>query len=405
MSSLSTSTRTTPSAAVEAYLESLAGNGTLIALDWPQWLGIGAPFAETPYRSREVSTRYQRNGYDWDIHGRLYTPTQEVDPGVAFIMIHGAWGHEMGLDSTPDGRPGLATTVASQGIAVLSITYPGHYPPGGIWTVPSSDRQPVYLLDRVLSRDETLDRNLKCSFNVILQGAGQLIDETLAGRRVMAFGHSTGGPMAAHLHRFVTKVTIAGLPGFGSGGPNGWLRDWRDLAGADVERQMPLDGMSRLTDAAFKASGYEDPLDLCPWGGLDAPLYRDWVERSKSKMKTALCFNQHVPALGMLEEHARAAGLPREEVFDHLGDPSHDWVRDKGVLLVVGENDKLHWTSYGDRVEDKCEYYIARRYQDLGARAKVVLIPRYGHIAYIEIHNEKIAYLWLWALREGFFRT
>ena len=390
--------------AVRGFLDGLAGGELLYRLSWDDWMAIEAPYPSGAYDHGDVWKRYSRNGYDWDIQAKLYTPRREVDPSVAFIIYPGGSGNAHNVDLTPDGRPGLARVLAAQGFTVLSVSYTGLYPPGGVWSRPAATRLPHYLRDRDLPEAEIRDRNLKCTFNVILQGAGQLIDETLAGRRILAFGHSTGGPMAAHLHRFVAKATVAGLPGFGSGGPNGWLRDWRDLAGADVARRMPLDGMSRLTDEAFKASGYEDPPDLCPWGGLDAPVYRKWVERSKSKMKTALCFNQHVPALGMLEEHARVAGLPRDEVFDHLGDPPHDWIKDKGVLLVVGENDKLHWTSYGERVEDKCEYYIATRYAALGARAKVVLIPRYGHIAYIEIHNEKIAYLWLWAMREGFFR-
>lgn len=84
----------------------------------------------------------------------------------------------------------------------MSLTYPGHYPPGGIWKAPVAERMPIYLLDRDLPMDEILDRNLKCTFNTILQGAGLLTDQCLAGRDILAFGHSTGGPMAAHLTRF-----------------------------------------------------------------------------------------------------------------------------------------------------------------------------------------------------------
>ena len=42
--------------------------------------------------------------------------------------------------------------------------------------------------------------------------------------------------------------------------------------------------------------------------------------------------------------------------------------------------------------------------QDATTRgAHVVLIPRYGHVGYAELHNEKIAYLWLWAYKSGYF--
>jgi hypothetical protein len=30
-------------------------------------------------------------------------------------------------------------------------------------------------------------------------------------------------------------------------------------------------------------------------------------------------------------------------------------------------------------------------------------MPRYGHVGYCELHNEKIAYLWLWAYKNGYF--
>ena len=106
------------------------------------------------------------------------------------------------MDLTPDGRPGLARVLAAQGFKVLALTYPGHYPPGGVCKQPVAERNPIYLFDRYLAEQEIIDRNLKCTFNVILQGAGLLTDRHFAGREIIVFGHSTGGPMAAHLSRF-----------------------------------------------------------------------------------------------------------------------------------------------------------------------------------------------------------
>jgi hypothetical protein len=101
----------------------------------------------------------------------------------------------------------------------LALTYPGHYPPGGVWKIPVAERNPIYLMDHDLPPEEVSDRNLKCTFNVNLQGAGLLADDHLAGRDIIAFGHSTGGPMAAHLTRFSKKTKVIGIVGFGSGGP------------------------------------------------------------------------------------------------------------------------------------------------------------------------------------------
>jgi hypothetical protein len=37
------------------------------------------------------------------------------------------------------------------------------------------------------------------------------------------------------------------------------------------------------------------------------------------------------------------------------------------------------------------------------AMRHVVLKPRYGHVGYAEVYNKKIAYLWLWAHKAGYF--
>ncbi len=76
------------------------------------------------------------------------------------------------MDLTPNGGPGLARVLAGQGVKTLSLTYPGHYPHGGVWKTPVQDRMPIYLPDREISMEETLDHNLKCTFNNIMQGAG-----------------------------------------------------------------------------------------------------------------------------------------------------------------------------------------------------------------------------------------
>ena len=210
-----------PSVGVKKMLNGLMGADVLVRLDWDEWLSVNPANEETPFTHREVMTRYERNGYAWDIHGSLYTPDREVDSGLAFVFFHGGADSESVFDLTPDGRPGQARVLASQGFTVLSITYPGHYPPGGRWQKPIPARQPIYLLDRDLPIEEVLDRNLKCTFNTILQGAGQLVSQELTGRDLLVWGHSTGGPMAAALQQFTPGNKVIGLPSFGTGGPGG----------------------------------------------------------------------------------------------------------------------------------------------------------------------------------------
>lgn len=388
------------SRAVEKYLSELNSRELLLKLTWEEWLAITEPYANGDFSSADVTARYRRNGYEWDMHGTLYTPANEVNVNRAFVCFHGGAGSEKIMDLTPDGRPGLARALAAQGFKVLALTYPGHYPPGGLWKTPIPERQPIYLMDRELPQQEIRDRNLKCTFNVILQGAGSLADEHLAGREIIGFGHSTGGPMAAHLTRFSKKTKVIGLVGFGSGGPDGWRLEWRNKTGAEKYAEKPVDHVSRRSPDSFKESGYVDPEDLTPWGGADE--YIRLVSPLRSQMKTSLCDNQHNAAVGILEEYPKRTGLPREEYFDHLQEPDGNWLKSIKVLLTVGENDKGHWVR-GDRLEDKREMFMGAKYAATTRGAHVVLIPRYGHVGYAELYNEKIAYLWLWAHKAGYF--
>src|SRR5205085_4420408 len=115
-----------------------------------------------------------------------------------------------------------------QGFKVLSVSPPGHYPPGGQWRHPVVGRQPLYLYDRKIPLAETLDRNLKCTFFVTVEGAGRLIDQTLGKRKVLAVGQGAAGGIAASVQAFARKARIVGLPGLGSGGPDGWKKVWSD---------------------------------------------------------------------------------------------------------------------------------------------------------------------------------
>ena len=73
--------------AVEGYIAQLSGEDLLIPLEWNTFLAIGPPYPETEFQRQEVTARFQRNGYDWDIHGTVYTPAKEAIPGYSFVQI------------------------------------------------------------------------------------------------------------------------------------------------------------------------------------------------------------------------------------------------------------------------------------------------------------------------------
>ena len=89
----------------EKYLDGLQSGELLLKLTWDEWLAVNAPFENVDFSVEEVRTRYNRNGYDWDMHGTLYTPKKEAYSRLAFVCFHGGAGSEKIMDLTPDGRP------------------------------------------------------------------------------------------------------------------------------------------------------------------------------------------------------------------------------------------------------------------------------------------------------------
>jgi hypothetical protein len=70
--------------------------------------------------------------------------------------------------------------------------------------------------------------------------------------------------------------------------------------------------------------------------------------------------------------------------------------------LLVGENDHGHWMG-GNRLSDKREMFMAGKYAAASSKIHVGLVPKYTHMGHWALHNEKIAYLWLWAVKNGYF--
>lgn len=381
-------------------LDDLAKDGLLVRIGWKQWLELNPPHPQVGYKTREVTKRFRRNGYDWDIHGTLYLPDREVRPDTGFFLIHGGAGSETEFAETPDGRPGLGAILAAQGFRVLAATYPGHYPPGGLWKKPVKTRQPLYLLDRKLSAAETRDRHLKATLNVYVEGAARLIDSTMGGRRILAHGHSAGGNMVMLLHRFMEKSEIAGIAGWGSGVPYAWKSEWSRWVDKRRPRTHPMGAISRRSTQFFKGKGYVDPPALTPWGGAEE--FIAWGNRCRSHMRMGLLDNQGAADIALLKAYARRTGLPEIEYLDHLHDPDPAWLARTSVLMMAGENDRVHWLQ-DHKTEDKLDMFIGEKFAQRTPRTRVVLVPKYGHYGFLSLHNEKIAYTWLWALKEGYF--
>lgn len=388
-----------PSRSVERFLEALKSRDLLYRLSWEDWLGVNAPYPDRPYERKPVVLRYNRNGYDWDIHGTVFTPEKEVDPSIAFVMCLGTQGSESDIDVTPDGRPGLIRILAAQGFKVLSLTYPGHFGggPDGEWIGSLEERWPRYLDGPDLPQAEIDDRMLKCTFDTNVQGVGLLVDKYLAGRRLIV----SNGPLAGRLPQFMSRSKLIGVAAYGFGGTNGWRKEWRETAKVDRNIHIyGIDEIERRDTEYHKSAGYEGTEDISPWG--DASVFMDRIGRRRSQLKTSLNVNQHFGMPDILEPYIQRTGLPSGEYLDYLKSPDPQDLKSQSVLLLVGENDRRHWGD-GATVDVKWEYFMAKKYAQFCPRVHLVPIPKHGHIGFAELHNEKAVYLWLWAFKDKYF--
>ena len=137
------------------------------------------PFPRTPVTVREVQETIHRYPnpetpgelFQWDIHGRLFTPAKVSIPDTAVVMVHGGAANEYEFIFTPDGREeypdlsktdpkkarvGLAQHIASLGIPVLAISLPGHYS-AKPWA-PIPERRPEFIIGQLPSDSELRNR-------------------------------------------------------------------------------------------------------------------------------------------------------------------------------------------------------------------------------------------------------
>ncbi len=73
--------------AIEKFLDHLNSDELLLKLNWEEWLSITPPYQETSFSTEDATVRFQRNGYDWDMHGSVYTPEKEIADKRAFVVF------------------------------------------------------------------------------------------------------------------------------------------------------------------------------------------------------------------------------------------------------------------------------------------------------------------------------
>lgn len=381
------------------------------------------PFPRTKFAVREVQEsirRYPnpqnpRELFQWDIHGRLFTPAEVSIPNTAVVMIHGGAANEYEFIFTPDGpedypnltqtdptkaRVGVAQHIASLGVPVLALSLPGHYRRKPWPSI--AERRPEFVIGEVPNDEELKNRLAVYTFRMCVEAIKTLVEKTL-DESIFMWGHSTGGEYFYLMEQFGLKNKLLGGLGFGTGMP-AWVRKEWDLACAKKspeERAAPfrnLTDLSRRSPKGYVKSGYIGPNQ--PWGSVER-----WFElenHRRPQFKPFLQDIEHSAHDVLLPEIKKISGLADEELFITYKSDLHR-LRGKKLLHIVGEYDKGHWIEGGERgLQFRREVYAFHRFKPYADALRLIVVPNLTHYGHVESYNERLANLMVTGFKEYF---
>jgi len=381
------------------------------------------PFPRTKFAVREVQEsirRYPnpqnpRELFQWDIHGRLFTPAEVSIPNTAIVMIHGGAANEYEFIFTPDGpedypdltqtdptkaRVGVAQHIASLGVPVLALSLPGHYRRKPWPSI--AERRPEFVIGEVPNDEELKNRLAVYTFRMCVEAIKTLVQKTL-DESIFMWGHSTGGEYFYLIEQFGLKNKLLGGLGFGTGMP-AWVRKEWDLACAKKspeERAAPfrnLTDLSRRSPKGYVKSGYIGPNQ--PWGSVER-----WFElenHRRPQFKPFLQDIEHSAHDVLLPEIKKISGLADEELFITYKSDLHR-LRGKKLLHIVGEYDKGHWIEGGERgLQFRREVYAFHRFKPYADALRLIVVPNLTHYGHVESYNERLANLMVTGFKEYF---
>ena len=382
------------------------------------------PFARSAFTVEEVQQTIHRYAnpeksaelFQWDIHGRLFTPVKASTGNIAVVMIHGGAANEYEFIFTPDGpeeypdltrtdpagaRVGVAQHIASLGIPVLAVSLPGHYSRKP-WS-PIAERRPEFVIGEAPGDSELRNRLAVYTFRMCAEAIKTLVERSLPDQDIFMWGHSTGGEYFYLMEQYGLKNNLIGGLGFGTGMP-AWVRKEWDLACATKsaeERAAPfrnLTDLSRRSPRGYIKSGYVGPNQ--PWGSAEK-----WFElenHRRPQFKPFLQDIEHSAHDILLPEIRRISGLPDEELFiTYKSDLNR--LRGKKMLHIVGEYDKGHWIEGGEKgLKFRREVYAFERFAPYAEGLRLVHVPNLTHYGHIESHNERLANIMVTGFKEYF---
>lgn len=395
----------------------------IYTMSFDDYRALPDPLPRTTYAVKEVQTSIRRYPdpekpgelFQWDIHGRLFTPSKASISDMAVVMIHGGAANEYEFIFTPDGpeefpdltkidaadaRVGVAQHIASLGIPVLAISLPGHYS-AKPWA-PIAERRPEFILGKTPGDAELKNRLAVYTFRMCTEAIKALVEKNLK-ESIFMWGHSTGGEYFYLMEQYGLKNKLIGGLGFGTGMP-AWLRKEWDLACAKKspeERAAPfrnLTDLSRRSPKGYVKSGYVGPNQ--PWG--DAERWFELENHRRPQFKPFLQDIEHSAHDVLLAEIRKVSGLPDEELFITYN-AELARLRGKKLLHIVGEHDKGHWIEGGEKgLEFRREVYAFKRFKPFADDLRLVVVPNLSHYGHVERYNERLANLMVTGFKEYF---
>ena len=384
---------------------------------------LADPYPRTAVTVREVQESIRRYPnpekpgelFQWDIHGRLFTPAKIALPDMAVVMIHGGAVNEYEFIFTPDGpeeypdltrvdparaRVGVAQHIASLGIPVLAISLPGHYSRKA-WA-PIPERRPEFVIGEIPSDNELKNRLAVYTFCMCTEAIKALVENNLK-ESIFMWGHSTGGEYFYLMEQYGLKNKLIGGLGFGTGMP-AWVRKEWDLACAEKspeERAAPfrnLTDLSRRSPKGYLKSGYVGPNQ--PW--VTPERWFELENHRRPQFKPFLQDIEHSAHDVLLPEIKKISGLPDEELFiTYKSDLNR--LRGKKLLHIVGEYDKGHWIEGGEKgLEFRREVFAFKRFKPYAEALRLIVVPNLTHYGHVESYNERLANLMVTGFKEYF---
>jgi len=392
-------------------------------MSFDEYKSFPDPFPRSTFTVKEVQESIRRypnpekpgSLFQWDIHGRLFTPAKVSIEDMAVVMIHGGAANEYEFIFTPDGpekyldltkanptaaRVGVAQHIASLGIPVLTISLPGHYSRNP-WA-PIAQRRPEFIIGEIPGDTELRNRLAVYTFRMGTEAIKALVEKN-SKESIFMWGHSTGGEYFYLMEQYGLKNKLIGGLGFGTGMP-AWVRKEWDLVCAEkspAERAAPfrnLTDLSRRSPKGYAKSGYVGPNQ--PWG--DVEKWFELENHRRPQFKPFLQDIEHSAHDVLLSEIKKISGLDDEELFiTYKSDLNR--LRGKKLLHIVGEYDKGHWIEGGERgLAFRREVYAFNRFKPFADSLRLTVVSNLTHYGHVENYNERLGNLMVTGFKEYF---